>query len=93
MNGIFLVLAVAVLLLFAQVLLSRIKQPLLTCVNVIAALLLLVLVWSFGERDNWLPKIVLTAVAISGLIRTYKEYRKLNANPESKTEKDVKTTG
>lgn len=63
-------------LLLPQFLRSRVKQPTLTYIQLTGAVLLLVLVWGFGDPDRWTSRLALTAIAIGIAIRAVREYRK-----------------
>ena len=83
MNEWLLVITVVVVIIVAQLLLRQLKQPVVTYVRIFFAVLLLGLVWGFGEQDQWGVKLILTAVVISSLITTLKQYRKLKVHSAS----------
>lgn len=71
-------------LLLRQFLRSRVKPPALTYIQLTVAVLLLVLVWSFGYTDRWTARLALTAIAIGSAIQAVREYRKAVNHSEPK---------
>lgn len=76
MNEWLLIITVVVLIIVAQLLLRLLKQPVVTYVRISFGVLLLGLVWAFGEQDQWPVKLILTAVVVGRLITTVKDFRK-----------------
>ena len=76
MNEWLLIITVVALIIVAQLLLRLLKQPVVTYVRISFGVLLLGLVWAFGEQDQWPVKLILTAVVVGSLITTVKDFRK-----------------
>lgn len=76
MNELLLIVVCLVVFITSQFLLTRVKQPALTYIRVISALILLVLVLFFAAEGRWSAKLVLVVLAIFGMIRALAEYRK-----------------
>jgi disulfide bond formation protein DsbB len=84
MNELLLILVVAALLILSSIFLSRVKQPWKSYIRITSSVFLLVLVWGFAEPGNLAAKIVLTILAIYGLVKGIMEYRRLHAHPDIK---------
>lgn len=83
LNEILLIVAVMTVLIIPYLIMKRIKQPMNTYIRLISGLLLLVLVWFFGNENSVPIKIILTAIIVSGAIKTIKDY--LHFSRQAKT--------
>jgi hypothetical protein len=83
MNEIILVIVVVTLMLVIQVALKKMRKPILLWVRVVAALLLMILVWICSDKENIPVKALLSIVVLSSL---YKEFfsKKLQPEPDRK---------
>ena len=80
MNEVMLIVVVVVLIIGVQLLVARLKKPLLNYVKIIAAIGILILIWVFGGDSSFGPKLILSALALTTLWREYFSLKKLQDN-------------
>jgi hypothetical protein len=76
MNEWIMMAAFVLVLLLPQFLRSKVKQPALTYIQLSGAVLLIILVWGFGDPDRWTGRLALTAIALGSALQAVREYRK-----------------
>jgi len=80
MNELILFILVVAILIGSQFLVARIRKPLANYIGISAAIFLLLLVWLFSGHNNNGPRIVLSILAISTIVKEYLSIRKLRPN-------------
>ena len=77
MNEWLLILVIVAVLIGSQFFIKKGRPSLAyLCVQVIGTILLMIFVWGFADKDRWPYQLLLTAIAISSVLRTFMAYRK-----------------
>ena len=76
MNEVLLLVAMVILLLLPNLLLKRVQQPTQLYIRIIAAIILIILVWLFADNDRLGIKLFLTIVVAGSVYKSWKENRK-----------------
>jgi hypothetical protein len=74
----------------SQLLISRIKKPLLFHIRICSAIVLLVLVWLFGRDSNIGAKIILSIIAVTSLcngVLSIKNFKSSYTNQQTDNKK------
>ncbi len=79
MSEIILVVIVLVILFGAQVLVNKIKRPLLHYIRIFAAIALILFVWIFGTEGSISVKVILSALVLTSLYKEYISIRKFQS--------------
>lgn len=79
LNEVLLLIAMVILLVIPKFFLQRISQPAQTYIKIIAALILILLVWLGADKEQWGWKLLLTIVVIASISKSLKELRKTTA--------------
>ncbi len=83
MNEIVLFIAVIAVLVISQLLLHRLRRPIIHHVRIIIGILLLVLVWFVNTEGSKTVKVVLGAVVLTSMIREIGLFSKPDAKHKS----------
>ena len=79
LNEVLLLVAMVILLVVLKFFLQRISQPAQTYIKIIAALILITLVWLGADKEQWGWKLLLTIVVVASVSKSLKEHRKTPA--------------
>jgi len=71
MNEILLVIITIALLVLPQFLMPVVKKSTSKYIKIVATVILLTLVWVFGNEGKWPVKIILSAIAMTALLKEY----------------------
>ena len=76
LNEVLLLVAMVILLVIPKFFLQKIAEPAQTYIKIIAALILITMVWLGADKDQWGWKLVLTIVVVASVSKSIKENRK-----------------
>lgn len=80
MNELVLFIIVAAILLVSQIVVRRVKKPLLNYIRITVSIMLLILVWFFSEKGNISTKCILSAILLTVLYREYMNLKKFKTS-------------
>lgn len=72
-----LIISVFITLLSLQLILNRLKTPIANYVKIAVAAMLLVLIWFFGGDSSMGPRLILSGLALTSIIKEYLSLQKL----------------
>lgn len=75
-NEILLIIVVVMIFLGSKLVINQIKKPLLYYVKISAAIVLLVLVWVFGEKNDFYLKGLMSVIVLSSIFRDFFSLKK-----------------
>jgi hypothetical protein len=75
LNEILIIVAFIAVLVIPSLFLKRLRQPLNTYIKLTSGLLLLILVWFFGDEGSLPIKVIMTTIVVSSAIKTLKDYK------------------
>ena len=70
MSEALLIVAVILILVSVHLVVLTLKKPVLYYVRITAGIALLILVWGFGDEARMIPKLILTGLALTGILRS-----------------------
>jgi hypothetical protein len=73
-NEILLIIVVLGILIAIPSMAKHIKRPIASYIRFTGGLFLLVFAWFYSDSDRLLPKLVLTGIAVFGMIQSIRDY-------------------